>query len=909
MRAVEEALSRHAESERPLVRVLDEHGATVARHSYREVTRAARALADRITDRITDRLAGCLADRLTERLAARRTVTDVPSDMDGRSRVGVLCGNTPEFVVADLALLTARATEIPVPLAFSREQAAGLLESADLCLVDEQGAARLAEWGPSVLPAGCQVVAVTLDGGSTPWAPAAATGPGPGLDQAEAEAEGQVEDQAEDWICKIIHTSGTTSRPKGVRIRAQGIGALIDSLHTAMPDQAFRAYLSLVPFSLLIEQVTGLYLVLLDGGCVTLLPPDSALVGTSAGAVASALPQLAAARPTAVVATPALAAALADAAGQAERAGLPVSQVLFGTERPPLICCGGAPVHPATLRELDRHGIAVHEGYGLSENSSVVSWNTPGARRIGTVGRPLAHVTVKLAEDGELLVRSSSLFAGYTRPDPSSCAVVDGWLHTGDLAGIDPDGYLTITGRKKNIIITAAGRNIAPEWVEAQYARLPFVRAVGVVGNDLPALHGLFVIAPDADPGAAAEAIAAFGAEHLSAVERVEVLHLLRAEQDGYRRYFTVTGRPVRAAITADLDRLPTTGAKSTATTTESGTTESATAESSTTESATIESAEAKGTAMATTTPDVRPYGTGTGKLLQPAPGVTTLRDLDPRAVIELLAEAGFLVLRGFAPSIEDFSLFVKEHSDRVTLDPARSFHGGDVAQKVDAGTAELGLHIENGNSPFIPDLTWFLCERAAASGSQTTVCDGYRVWDAAAEADRAAFAQDIVYARRVEEAKWKQFVVHQSGGVKTVAEVTFADFQQLAAIGGPGTTVTELPDGSVHYAFRTPAARTTLFGARLAWANSIFGPSYNYEKPTITFADGTALPEELTDRLAWLTEELTEELDWQDGDVVLVDNTRVMHGRRAITDPNRTIYNAQSYLRGELLPGSRTAA
>ncbi|WP_327066176.1 AMP-binding protein [Kitasatospora sp. NBC_01302] len=841
MRAVDQALSEFGESERPLVRVLDEHGATVARHSYREITRAARALADRLA----------LAPGL---------------------RVGVICGNTPEFVVADLALLALRATEIPVPLAFSREQAAGLLESADLCLVDAQGAARLAEWGlGAVLPSGCRVVLATLDGGSTPWYPNEPTAP-----------NGRTEEEPdEEWICKIIHTSGTTSRPKGVRIRAAGIGALIDSLHTAMPARAFSAYLSLVPFSLLIEQVTGLYLVLLDGGCVTLLPPASALVGTSAGAVESALPQLAAARPTAVVATPALAAALADAAGRARRAGLPVSRTLFGTEQPPLICCGGAPVHPDTLHELDGHGIAVHEGYGLSENSSVVSWNTPAARRIGTVGRPLAHVRVRLAEDGELLVASSSLFAGYTRPDPSSCAVVDGWLHTGDLAAIDEDGYLTITGRKKNIIITAAGRNIAPEWVEAQFARLPFVRAVGVVGNDLPALHGLFVIDPATDPAEAADAITAFGAEHLSAVERVAEVHLLRADQDGYRRYFTVTGRPVRAAITADLALLATTRPSTRGTTTPDTD---------------------KGTAMATTRPDVRPYGTGTGKLVQPAPGRTTLADLDPRQTIDLLAESGFLVLRGFDPSIEDFSLFVKQHSDRVTLDPARSFHGGDVAQKVDAGTDELGLHIENGNSPFIPDLTWFLCEKAAASGSQTTVCDGYRVWDAATEADRAAFAQDIVYARRVEEAKWRQFVVHQLGGVKTVEEVTFADFQQLAAVGGEGTTVTELPDGAVHYAFRTPAARPTLFGARLSWANSIFGPSFNYEKPTITFADGSELPAGLVERLKELTDELTEELDWQDGDVVLVDNTRVMHGRRAITDPARTIYNAQSYLRRELL-------
>ncbi|MFG2117083.1 TauD/TfdA family dioxygenase [Streptomyces sp. NPDC048718] len=306
---------------------------------------------------------------------------------------------------------------------------------------------------------------------------------------------------------------------------------------------------------------------------------------------------------------------------------------------------------------------------------------------------------------------------------------------------------------------------------------------------------------------------------------------------------------------------------------------------------------------MSVSQPAIEAFGAGTGKLLTPGAGHATLADLDPRAVAALLAEAGFLVLRGFAPSIEDFSLFVKNHSDRVTLDPARSFHGGDVAQKVDAGTDAVGLHLENGNSPFIPDLTWFLCEKAASSGSQTTVCDGYRVWDAAEEADRAAFAQDITYSRRVEETKWKQFVFHQTGGAKPVEDITFEDFRALAGE-SDSTTLVQLEDGSAHYTYRTGAARTTLFGERLSWANSVFGPSYNYEKPVIAFVDGTPVPDGLLDRMKRLTDELTEDIDWQDGDVALIDNTRVMHGRRAITDTDRTIYNAQSYIRRDLLDG-----
>lgn len=103
-------------------------------------------------------------------------------------------------------------------------------------------------------------------------------------------------------------------------------------------------------------------------------------------------------------------------------------------------------------------------------------------------------------------------------------------------------------------------------------------------------------------------------------------------------------------------------------------------------------------------------------------------------------------------------------------------------------------------------------------------MCDGYQVWDAADEADREAFAQDISYARRVEEVKWKQFVHHQTGH-KDLADITLDDLQNLAS-DRDGATFVPQPDGSVHYTYRTSAAPTTLFGDRRAWANRIFGPS-----------------------------------------------------------------------------------
>ncbi|MFD2764851.1 AMP-binding protein [Micromonospora eburnea] len=517
---IEERLARLATDGRTLVAQLDDSGGVSDVLSYRDGVGAARALADRL------------------RLADTRPV------------VGVLTGNTPEFVVADLALLLSGAVEVPVPLAFSAEQANSLLREATICLVDEAGRRRLAEWDAGrVLPPGCQVVPVELPDLLSAARQAPPERPWPDSPWRDEQA-----------ICKVVHTSGTTSRPKGVRIRGAGLDALLRSLDRVMPANAYARYLSLVPFSLLIEQVAAIYLVICHGGTVVLLPPDEPLIGTSSFAASGVLRYTPAARPTALVATPALAEELADRADRAAELGRPVAPELFGRDEAPLICCGGAPVDVGTLHRLDRHGLFVYEGYGLSENSSTVSWNVPGHRRIGTVGQPLDHVEVRLADDGELLVRSSSLFAGYTGTDPSACLVDDGgWLHTGDLAEIEETGHIRIVGRKKNVIVTSAGRNIAPEWVEAQYATLPFVRASAVVGDGMQTLHGLFLVSETTDDASARRGIAALGAERLSVVEQVSAACVLPASDELYGRYFTVTGRPRRDEIRAAIadGRLP----------------------------------------------------------------------------------------------------------------------------------------------------------------------------------------------------------------------------------------------------------------------------------------------------------------------------------------------------------------
>ncbi|NKI73314.1 TauD/TfdA family dioxygenase [Dickeya sp. CFBP 2040] len=270
--------------------------------------------------------------------------------------------------------------------------------------------------------------------------------------------------------------------------------------------------------------------------------------------------------------------------------------------------------------------------------------------------------------------------------------------------------------------------------------------------------------------------------------------------------------------------------------------------------------------------------------------------------LLKQLRTHGYLILRGFRHSIADFSERVRSTSSRISLDPARSFDG-DTAQKVDAGYDKVGLHCENGNSPFWPDLCWFYCQKAPSQGSQTTICDGKAVYEKMTDAQRAAFlSQDIVYSRRVDEKKWKTYALHalagQPGAPTSIDDITLEHLYSVAQ-GDTGIQIDQLDDGAIRYSFQTPA----IIGSRINsqethnFANSIFGPSNNYETPVITFADGNPIPDTLLAEMDELCESLTFDVGWQQGDIVLIDNTRVMHGRRRIEDKDRTIFNALSYV------------
>lgn len=460
---------------------------------------------------------------------ARQLATQLDTQTDNGALVGVVMGNTPEWILADIALLLADRPEVPVPLAFSGEQAAFLLQNCQLVLTDAIGAERLAQWQANGLSLSAAQLQVEL--GKTP--------PARALNYSPASS-------AKDAVIKVIHTSGTTSQPKGVKIRRHGLDALVESLwQRAQPDD-YQRYLNLVPLSLLIEQVTALYMPLTSGGSVIMPPADLPPLGSPGVTAAERLALIRQARPSAMTLTPALVEALAERASQHGNApGLLTA--LFGHEAVPLLAAGGAPVAPELLHQLNKQGIPVYQGYGLSENSSVATWNARGANRIGTVGKPLAHVEVKIADDGELCLRSSSLFAGYSSEDPSSCVIDQhGWLHTGDLATQDRDGFISIIGRKKTMIITANGRNISPEWLESAYRSVPGVLQAIVYGDRQQFLSGVFIVDDMAQAPRIRKAIADYARKHLNEIEMIPDPVLLPHSPEIMARLFTVTGRPRR---------------------------------------------------------------------------------------------------------------------------------------------------------------------------------------------------------------------------------------------------------------------------------------------------------------------------------------------------------------------------
>jgi long-subunit acyl-CoA synthetase (AMP-forming) len=409
--------------------------------------------------------------------------------------LGVLADNGPDWVALDRAAQRSAIALVPLPRFFTAAQLAHAVQASrmDALFCPDASSAQALGFSPAGIPDGM------------PW-------------HRRSVARRSDPTQAS----KITFTSGTTGAPKPVELTAREQWQVARSLCEALRPLQLRRHLCLLPLALLLENVAGVYAAEIAGAhcCV----PPLAELGMHGATGFEALACLAAIErweAESVILLPQMLAALTGAL----EAGARVPRSLR------FAAVGGARTASALLERARRVGLPAFEGYGLSECASVVTLNHPGADRPGSVGRPLAHARVRI-EHGEIEVKRRGT-----------------WFSTGDLGRLDADGFLHVEGRRKNVLITSFGRNVSPEWPEAELLAGPAIAQAAVFGEAQPHLCAVLVAANEALSDAALER--QVDAANSRLPDYAQVRRWVRADtgftsQNGLA---TANGRPRREAI------------------------------------------------------------------------------------------------------------------------------------------------------------------------------------------------------------------------------------------------------------------------------------------------------------------------------------------------------------------------
>ncbi len=397
----------------------------------------------------------------------------------GARVVALDLANGPAWVALDIAALQLDICVVPLPPFFSPEQLRHALRQAGVQLIISDDARRLRGRLGTLLEAG--ETPLELAGGALT---AVAMRQATPADGSAPPAE----------VHKITFTSGTTGAPKGVMLSWAQMHRVVTSLAAVTEMDSADRHLSLMPLAVLLENVGGVYLPLWVGATSVLLPArDVGMGGSSRSEPSRMVAALAEVGATTTILTPQLLLGLVETLEANPDVRLKLR----------FAALGGAAVSPRLLRRAAELELPVFEGYGLSECASVVSLNGPAAHRPGSVGKPLPHVRLRIADDGLIMVGGASC-AGYLAEQASAA---DEWP-TGDLGELDADGYLYLHGRLRDVFITSYGRNVAPEWVERELSLEPAIAQAAVFGEARPYNVAVVVPAPWAESGDVAAAIA-----------------------------------------------------------------------------------------------------------------------------------------------------------------------------------------------------------------------------------------------------------------------------------------------------------------------------------------------------------------------------------------------------------------
>lgn len=391
-------------------------------------------------------------------------------------RVGLLGENSKQWIIADLAAWKAGVTLVPLPGFFSLSQLQHVIISARLS-------------------------AVLVCGDSVQVPGASRRDPTP-LNGVFLEKIMDCElAEPIHSVCKITFTSGTTATPKGVCLSTEAIEnvalGLVERIYSSPEStSAINVHLNLLPLATLLENIAGVYVPLLLGKRILVLPGSAlGFMGSSQLSIPQLILTLERYQPNSIIVLPQILQGLV--AAQAQGYLLP-SSLQF-------VAVGGGKTPIGLIQQARANGIPVYEGYGLSECASVVSLNSAVDDLPGSVGKPLSSRVLKI-EDGVIKVRNCGFYGYLDQPDSTDIE----WIDTGDLGYLDDQGFLFITGRKKNLLISSFGRNISPEWIEAELSFCPHIRQVMVIGDAQPWCAAIVVAASaDTDPQKIREYISA----------------------------------------------------------------------------------------------------------------------------------------------------------------------------------------------------------------------------------------------------------------------------------------------------------------------------------------------------------------------------------------------------------------
>jgi long-chain acyl-CoA synthetase len=486
------------------------------------------ALREKVGEAVRTLTFGEYADQACRVAAGLRELGVGPGD-----RVVMLIGNRPEFHVADVAVLLLGATPISIYNSSSPDQIAYLVGHAGASVAILENAdylERVLEVRAD-LPAMRRMVAIEpVDVPDVEsWDALRAAAP---VDLEAAAAVAAPHD-----LATVIYTSGTTGPPKGVMLDHHNICWTVDSLREALgfaPDRS--RIVSYLPMAHIAERMTTHYAGIAFAYEVTTCA-DIRLLGA---ALAEARPQILFGVPrtfekihstvqAVLAADPGRAEVFAQAleigsqvaehrargeelsvelAAEYERVdaeSLRPARQLLGLDDLRVAVTSAAPIPVEVLRFFRSAGVPLSELYGMSESSGPMTWD-PFRVKLGTVGRAIPGMEVRLAGDGEVIGRGGNVFRGYLN-DPERTAETldaDGWLHTGDIGVLDDEGYLRIVDRKKEIIITAGGKNVSPANLEAALKAQPLIGQACVIGDGEPYMAALVVLDPDVLPAWAA---------------------------------------------------------------------------------------------------------------------------------------------------------------------------------------------------------------------------------------------------------------------------------------------------------------------------------------------------------------------------------------------------------------------